>query len=235
MKPKPPIAGFSFLFLILLTFNFLNCSNSDADFDPCTRHYELEALKPAEFSNQWIPYFKGQILQAKSNNAAPIPFQVDSFPILIHGDRSFFEIPCYEDSTKTNRVFYSSLAYQCKLVNQSKLLDLREIHISLYVLLDELESKLDKLKLADILEIDFVLMDTGISNTKRFILQCPVLDRGFANAFKSNYKFDSNLTLNGKTFLNVYSNYELADKFKVYYSDQGILGFEMPDGSFYYF
>jgi len=235
MPQKQPIGCLILRVFVFSTFLFTNCMPSDSGFDPCSRHYELDSLEPAEASTHWIPYFTGQMLQAKSLAIGVIPFRVDSVPILINSERSFFEIPCYEDSLKINRVFYTSLMYQCKLINLSKLLAVREIHISLYVLLDELNSKLDKLKLADILEVDFILSEAGQSNTKRMVIQFPVLDRGFANTFKSNFKFDPELILGGKIFKNVYSNYEINDKLKVYYSDLGILGFELPDGNSCFF
>lgn len=220
--------GFCALFLT-------NCNALESEFEPCSRHYELEALKPAEFSTNWIPYHNGQILVAKNQSGSTIPFRVDSFPMISKSERSYFEIPCYEDSSKTNQVFYTSMVYQGRLINQTASFAIREIHITLYVFLDEINSQLDQLKLADILEIAFVLNNSKPSGEKVLTLRFPVLDRGISTLYKSNYTFYPELIVAGKKLQQVYTNYEINEKFKVFYSDQGLLGFELPDGNQYLF
>ena len=218
------------LFLGLWVLILTNCNVPESDFEPCSRHYELESLRPAEVSFDWIPYHSGQILIASSQTGATCPFRVDSFPIISKSERSFFEIPCYEDSSKTNQVFYASRVYQCKLINQTALVAIREIHITLYVFLDELNSQLDQLKMADILEISLVINNGTQADEKVHTLKFPVLDRGISNLFKSNYAFDPELIVAGKKLQQVYSNYETNEKYKIFYSVQGLLGFELPDG-----
>lgn len=213
----------------------INCNTSEFEYDPCKRHYELESLKPSEHSTNWIPYHTGQTLFFTDQSGSTIRFKVDSFPIISKTDRSFFDIPCYEDSTKSNQVFYSSLVYQAKLINQTAFFSIREIYITLYVFLDELNSQLDQLKMADILEISFVLNNSNPPDEKILILKFPVLDRGVSNIFKSNYTFFPELIVAGKKLQQVYSNYEINEKFKVFYSDKGLLGFELPDGNQYFF
>lgn len=212
-----------------------NCNTSEFEYEPCKRHYELESLKPSDHSMDWIPYHTGQTLIATNQSGSTIPFKVDSFPVISKSDRSFFEIPCYEDSSQTNQVFYSSFIYQLKLINQTEFLPIREIHITLYVFLDEINSRLDQLKMADILEIYFVSNNGNPLDEKIRTLRFPVLDRGVSNIFKSNFRFFSNLIISGKNFEQVYTNYEINEKFKVFYSDKGLLGFELPDGIQYTF
>lgn len=223
------------LFLGLSILILTNCNAPETEFEPCSRHYELESLEPAEVSTQWIPYHTGQILQASSQTGPSCTFKVDSFPIISKSERSFFEIPCYEDSLKTNQVFYSSKVYQCKLINQTAWLTIREIHITLYVFLDEKNSQLEQLKMADILEISLVINNGTLPGENVHTLKFPVLDRGISNLFKSNFAFDTELIVAGKNLQQVYSNYEINEKYKIFYSAQGLLGFELPDGNQYLF
>jgi len=222
-------------FLGLSVLILTNCNAPETEFEPCSRHYELESLEPAGVSTQWIPYHSGQILLASSQTGAACVFKVDTYPIISNSERSFFEIPCYEDSSKTNQVFYSSRVYQCKLINQTALVAIREIHITLYVFLDEKNSQLDQLKMADILEISLVINNGSQAGEKVHTLKFPVLDRGISNLFKSNYAFDPELIVAGKILHQVYSNYETHEKYKIFYSVQGLLGFELPDGNQYLF
>jgi hypothetical protein len=125
-------------------------------------------------------------------------------------------------------IYYTILEYQNKFDVIEGNTNLSAIDINIDVLLDEKTSDLDDAQLADVLKIIFHFKNA----IPYLVLQFPILDRGYATALENTYEFQSSLSLRNKTFTRVYFNYENNEELKAYYSESGLLGFEIQNELF---
>ncbi len=217
-------------FCVVLISIFWACNQEGSLSNPCTRHFELESLKPSDYSKVWLPYQTGQNLIFRNNQSETMLFLVDQTNVPLKSDRKVFYVPCYEDSTQLNDVYYTDLSYQTSWINKDSTSNLRSILIERSVIIDDQTSRLDQLNLADILSIRFHLRLPDRSVYEFGVLQFPVFYRGYTHALKSSYSYSSSVEIAGMIFQNVYSNYENNEHLKVYYTENGLVGFELMNG-----
>ncbi len=218
--------------IILLFLMYLSCSQEEADYNPCLVNRRIEDPRPSQHSLEWLPDFSnGQNIYGTNSNEK-INFESVFHQEFSESLQSSFKIQCPQDSTQCSKVNYTSFEYINSYNVSSPTGNLAAIKISLDVLVDELNSNLDDIKIFDYLKIDFIIRLSSSTYKTIGVLQFPVLDRGYEQMFPYNYKFLPSIVLNNTIYKNVYCNYENVEQLKVYYNETGLVAFEI-NGTLY--
>jgi hypothetical protein len=217
------------LFFLILWFS---CSPDDSVYNPCLTHLRIDNPRPSQHSLNWMPAFGGPQLIYQTLSGKEITLEPSTEQFYRESLHSNFNISCPQDTSQISKVDYTSLEYQNVYYVSSPIGQLAAIQISLDVLVDELNSDLDDIKLVDFLKIDFIIRLSSSTTKSVRVLQFPVLDRGYIQSFPYDYKLHNSIQLNNINYRNVFSNYEINEQILVYYNDSGLIGFEF-DGEIY--
>lgn len=228
------ISSWHFLqFIFYLQIFFTSCRNEESVYNPCLKHYQTEDFRPSNVSLSWAVFLDHQNLIFENENGEQTKFTVTTANEITESLKSLFIIVCPEDSFQTSEVNYKTFEYLTICNKTEGKTSLNAILVHLDVILDELHSNLDKVKLADIVNIDFRVKPNGSSDsTTTRILEFPVLERGYKDALSAAYLHLDSIQLNHQVFYDVYYNYDNSEQLKVYYSRAGLLAFQI-DGELF--
>ncbi|MBK6545605.1 MAG: hypothetical protein IPG12_10100 [Saprospiraceae bacterium] len=220
-----------YLYFLPISIVF-SCSLEDTPYNPCSKVYNTETLQVASRSRDWVNFTKLQELKYINQFNDTMMLTVTHLFEPVDGNSLQFKILCPEDSLQMSVVNYSTRVLFSKLTNSTKFSKLLAIEFSLDVVVDETKSNLDDIQMADVLQIYIQLKNPPLDPKRILVLQIPILDRGFQDALLGTYAFFNTIKLGKYQFANVYSNYENEDQLKVYYSNQGLIAFDIENNLF---
>ncbi len=223
---------YKFWIICLCCLFIQSCQKEENTFNPCSIHFQYDPYTPASKSLDWIPYFENQELLFSNNKGVTIKLKRVINNEIAESLKSFFKIRCPHDSLQTSIIDYTTFEYRNQFIVTEGETTLLAIDIHVDVILDNQNSNLVDVKLADILILDFKIKKSGGNETTSTVLQFPILDRGYKEALAFGYIFYSSILLNNIFFTEVFSNYENNEQLRVYYSIQGLLGFEIQGDLF---
>jgi len=208
-----PIANF--IAYLIIGFLFSTCHEEDGlAYNPCKIPTQLELLHPAAPSRAWLPYQTGNELVFMTRDSQILKFMVSKSFVPGRVYDAFYVI-CPQDSTQLKQVNYAAETWTTQFQNTNPMHSLISMDFQISTLLDKKTSRLDKIQLADIMEVSITTSNFPPSKNISFV----IFDRGYNDPSEVNHLWADTLWLNSQWYQEVYYSVEKDGGPILYFKD----------------